>query len=136
MASRLRTVAGTATGYPAESAATAPGYRSWGGITPDDDDQDSAILTWLLGADGQVITPSADASALPAALIASTRDRRTVTTSLGQSGPYRFAQSKAGTDVLIIGISLAGDRRIERWLLIGEVTAGGSCCWLCSPGRC
>jgi signal transduction histidine kinase len=44
--------------------------------------------------------------------------------ALGRSGTFRLKSSTSGSDLLVVGFSLAGDHRIERWLLIGEITAG------------
>jgi signal transduction histidine kinase len=49
---------------------------------------------------------------------------RTITATLATSGPYRLRLARSGTDVMVLGLSLSDDHRIERWLLIGEVAAG------------
>jgi signal transduction histidine kinase len=96
-----------------------------GTASDDDDDGDgSPVLGWLVGADHHVIARSPGAPALPASLTAGAWDGRAITADLGQSGAFRLKLSRNGTDLLVVGFSLAGDQRVERFLLIGEVTAG------------
>ena len=91
----------------------------------DDDDGDGApVIGWLVGADRRVVAHTPGAPALPVGLTVGTRDGQTVTVALGRSGAFRLKSSRSGADLLVVGFSLAGDYRIERWLLIGEVSAG------------
>jgi len=109
--------------HPAELAElfSRPGLAADG----DDDDGDGAlIIGWLAGAGGRVVARTPGAPGLPASLIAGTRPGQPVTATLGRSGAFRLKSSVSGPDLLVAGYSLAGDHRIERWLLIGEVTAG------------
>jgi signal transduction histidine kinase len=64
------------------------------------------------------------APALPAGLVAATRDGRTVTATLGTSGAFRLKLTRNGAGWLVAGLSLAGDRRAQSLLLAGEVIAG------------
>jgi signal transduction histidine kinase len=110
--------------HPAELAqqVSRPGIASDG---DDDDEGDGApVIGWLVGADGRIVARTPDAPALPANLTAGARDGQTVTATLGQSGAFRLKLSRNGADLLVVGLSLAGDQRAERLLLIGEVTAG------------
>ena len=94
--------------------------------TDDDDDDDgdsSPIIGWLLGPDRRVLASTPAAPALPTTLT-SAPTGQTVTASLGTAGLYRLKLAQNGTDVLALGLSLSGDRRIEHWLLLGEVAAG------------
>jgi signal transduction histidine kinase len=84
----------------------------------------SPVIGWLLGADRRTVARAPGAPALPSGLTAGARDGQTITVTMGRSGPFRLKLSGSGADLLVVGFSLAGDRRIERWLLIGEVTAG------------
>jgi signal transduction histidine kinase len=94
------------------------------GTASDGDDDGSAVLSWLVSGNHQVIAHSPGAPALPASLTAGARDGQTITADLGQSGPFRLKLAGSGTDLLVVGFSLAGNHRVERFLLIGEVTAG------------
>jgi signal transduction histidine kinase len=90
----------------------------------DDNDDASSTTGWLVSADHLVIASSPGAPPLPASLTSGAADGQTVTATLGQSGAYRLTLAGSGTDLLVIGLSTAGNQRIERWLLIGEITAG------------
>jgi signal transduction histidine kinase len=96
------------------------------GSDGDDDDGDgSPVISWLIAADRRIVARTPGAPALPASLTAGHAGAgQTITATLGQSGPFRLKLSRDGADLLVAGFSLAADRRIERWLLIGEVTAG------------
>jgi signal transduction histidine kinase len=110
--------------HPAELAqqVNRPGLASDG---DDDDDGDGApVIGWLIGADRRVIAHTPGAPALPAGLTATARGGQTLTVTLGPSGAFRLKASSNGADLLVVGLSLAGDHRIERLLLLGEVTAG------------
>jgi signal transduction histidine kinase len=96
-------------------------------IASDGDDGDgdgSPVISWLVAADRRVVAHTPGAPTLPASLTAGARVGQAVSAPLGQSGPFRLKLSRSGADLLVAGVSLAGDNRIERWLLIGEVTAG------------
>jgi signal transduction histidine kinase len=90
----------------------------------DDDGDDSPVIGWLVGPDRRIVARTPGAPALPGSLTASARDGQTFTATLGGSGPFRLNVSRSGADLLVVGFSVAGDHRIERWLLIGEITAG------------
>jgi signal transduction histidine kinase len=99
-----------------------PGVASDG---DDDDDGDGApVLSWLVGADHRIVARTPGAPSLPAALTAGARDGQTVTATLGQSGAFRLKLSENGAELLVVGLSLAGDQRVKLLLLFGEVTAG------------
>ncbi|HEY0936193.1 MAG TPA: HAMP domain-containing sensor histidine kinase, partial [Trebonia sp.] len=105
----------------------AGGQQASGGPTgPDDHDADNGtpVLVWLVGPGRRVISHTAGAPALTASLGGGDRPETTLTATLGQSGTYRLRQVRDGADLLVAGINLAGNRRIEHWLLIGEITAG------------
>ena len=110
--------------HPAELAQQV----SRAGIASDgDDDGDgdgSPVISWLVGADSRIVARTPGAPALPTGLTAGSGGDQTLTATLGRSGPFRLELSRNGADVLVVGFSLAGNNRIERWLLIGEVTAG------------
>jgi signal transduction histidine kinase len=111
--------------HPTEVAQqlTRPGLAADG--DDDDDDGDGApVLGWLVSADRRIVAHTPGAPALPDSLTAGTWAGQTVTTALGRSGAFRLKSSVSGTDLLVVGFSLAGDHRVERWLLIGEITAG------------
>jgi len=93
------------------------------GITSDADDA-LPVFSWLVGAGGRVVAGTPGAPALPASLIAGARDGQTITTTLGRSGAFRLKLARDGAGWLVAGLSLAGDRRTQRLLLTGEVTAG------------
>ena len=99
-------------------------------IGPDDDHDDddgddgSPVAVWLIGADRRIITSTTGAPTLPSRLASDDGNSGASTAALGKSGRYRLEQAHSGAGLLVAGISLAGDQRIERWLLIGEVTAG------------
>jgi len=90
----------------------------------DDDGDGAPVIGWLVGADRRVVAHTPGAPALPADLTAGARDGQTVIVALGRSGPFRLKSSGSGPDLLVVGLSLAVDQRLERWLLIGEVSAG------------
>jgi len=99
------------------------------GAVPDGDDDDgddgaSPVISWLAGPDRRVVASTPGAPMLPASLTADARDGQTLTATLGQSGAFRLKLARNGADLLVVGLSLAGDHRIEDLLLIGEVTAG------------
>jgi signal transduction histidine kinase len=110
-------------GHPAElvQQLSQPGAASGDG---DGDGDDLPVAGWLVSADHLVIASSPGAPPLPASLAGSSGHGQTVNATLGQSGAYRLMLARSGTDTLVIGLSTAGNQRIERWLLIGEVTAG------------
>jgi signal transduction histidine kinase len=89
-----------------------------------DDDDGSAIFSWLVAPDHRVLVRTPGAPVLPASLTAAARGGQTLIATLGQAGPFRLKTASAGPDVLVVGMYLADDRRIQRWLLIGELTAG------------
>jgi signal transduction histidine kinase len=97
-------------------------------LAPDDDDDDDGdgapVISWLAGADRRIFAHTPGAPALPADFTAGTRNGQAVTVTLGRSGAFRLKSSRSGTDSLVVGFSLAGDHRVQRWLLIGEITAG------------
>jgi signal transduction histidine kinase len=99
-------------------------------IGPDDDHDDddgddgSPVAVWLIGADHRIITRTAGAPALPSSLTSGDGHGGAFTAGLGSSGRYRLEAADSGAGLLVVGISLAGDHRIEGWLLIGEITAG------------
>jgi signal transduction histidine kinase len=99
------------------------------GATPDGDDDDgdddaSPVTGWLVGPDRRIVARTPGAPALPASLTTGARDGQTITATLGQSGAFRLKLTRNGADLLVVGLSLAGDHRMEDLLLIGEVTAG------------
>jgi signal transduction histidine kinase len=92
---------------------------------PDGGDEDAApIFGWLVNPSRQVTAHSAGAPALPASFTADARDGQISTASLGASGSFRLRIVRNGPQWLVAGVSLAGDRRTEQLLLIGEITAG------------
>ena len=95
------------------------------GVDDDDDDDDdsSPVISWLVGPDRRVIASTAGAPALPSTVASGAQAGQTITASLGKSGPYRLEVARSGADVLVVGLPLSADQRIERWLLIGEVAA-------------
>ena len=96
-----------------------------GGVPDGDDDDDgSPVIGWLVGAGGRLVASTPGAPALPAGLTARTWDGQTITAALGRSGSFRLKLSGTGAGLLVVGFSLAADGRVERWLLISEVTAG------------
>jgi signal transduction histidine kinase len=108
-------------GHPAEIGQ----QLSLAGSTPGDVYDDAApVASWLLGAGRRVIAHSPDAPALPAGLTAGARPGQAVTATLGGSGAYRLKFGQSGAGILVVGQSVSGDYRIERWLLIGEFAAG------------
>jgi signal transduction histidine kinase len=90
----------------------------------DDDDNGAPVVSWLVSADRRILAHTPGAPALPASLTTGTWHGQTVTATLGRSGAFRLKSSASGTDLLVVGFSLAGDHRIARWLLIGEISAG------------
>jgi signal transduction histidine kinase len=110
--------------HPAElvQQVNRPGTASDG--DDDDDGEGAPVIGWLVGADRRIVARTPGAPSLPAALTAGARDGQTVTATLGQSGAFRLKLSKNGAELLVVGLSLAGDHRVESLLLIGEVTAG------------
>jgi signal transduction histidine kinase len=109
--------------HPAELAqqVSRPGLAS----DDDDDDGDGApVIGWLVGAGRRIVAHTPGAPALPADFTNGTRDGQTVTATLGRSGAFRLKSSSSGTHSLVVGFSLAGDHRLQHWLLLGEVTAG------------
>ena len=90
----------------------------------DDDGDDSPVIGWLVGPDRRIVARTPGAPGLPGSLTAGVRNGQTLTATLGGSGPFRLKVSRSGADLLVVGFSVASDNRIERWLLIGEVTAG------------
>jgi signal transduction histidine kinase len=93
----------------------------------DDDDGDGdswPVVGWLLGPGRRVLARTPGAPALPTTVTSRASTGQTVTVSLGRAGPYRLRLAQSGADVVAVGLSLSGDRRIERWLLLGEVAAG------------
>ena len=107
---------------PAEAAR----QLSHPGVNEDDDDDDdsSPVIGWLVGPDHRILASTPGAAALPSAVADAARPRQTLSADLGPSGPYRLKTARSGADVLVVGLSLADDRRLEHWLLIGEVAAG------------
>ena len=93
----------------------------------DDDDHDhdsSPVIGWLLSPDGRLLASTPGAPALPASVTSDAKAGQALTASLGAAGLYRLKLVASGPDVLAGGLSLSGDRRIEHWLLIGEIAAG------------
>lgn len=100
---------------------------SGAGIATDgdeDNDDASPVNVWLVNPDRLVVRQTPGAPPLPGSLTAGSWNERTATATLGQAGAYLLMQAPAGTDLLVVGVSLASDQRIERWLLIGEITVG------------
>ena len=96
------------------------------GIVSDGDAADtdaSPIIGWVLSAGNQVTARTPGSPSLPADVIAAARDGRTVTASLGTAGTFRLKAARSGPDLIVVGVSLAGQSRVQQWLLIGEVTA-------------
>jgi len=110
--------------HPAEIAEqlSRPGIVSDGDDA--DDDDGSPVIGWLVGPGGRIVARTQGAPALSATLTAGAQNGQAVTATLGLSGPFRLKVFRSGADLLVVGFSLAGDQRIERWLLIGEITAG------------
>jgi signal transduction histidine kinase len=99
-----------------------PGTVSDGDV--DDDGDGSPVVGWLVSANHRIVARTPGAPDLPASLTNGAGDGQTITATLGQSGAFRLKLSPSGPDLLVAGLSLAGDRRLERILLIGEITAG------------
>jgi signal transduction histidine kinase len=120
---RLGDRAGDLQKHPAEVAQqlSRPGVVSDG---DDDDGDDSPVIGWLVEPDRRIVARTPGAPALPGSLTAGARNGQTLTATLGGSGPFRLKVSRSGADLLVVGFSEATDDRIERWLLIGEITAG------------
>jgi signal transduction histidine kinase len=89
----------------------------------DDDDDYSPVIGWLVSPDRGVLASTPGAPALPATVANGAQAGQPLTASLGKSGPYRLKLARSGADVLVVGLSLSGNQRIERWLLIGEIAA-------------
>ena len=108
-------------GHPAEvgQQLTLPGTGP-GGVY----DDAAPVAGWLLDAGGRVIAHSPGAPALPASVVSAARPGLAVTASVGGSGAYRLVFGRSGAGILVVGQSVAGDRRVERWLLAGEFGAG------------
>jgi signal transduction histidine kinase len=105
--------------HPAEVAqqVSRPGPPADGG---DGDDS----VAWLVGADRRVVARTPGAPALPASVSAGDWDRQAVDVAVGSSGVFALKLTTTGSQLLVVGESLAGDRRIQHWLLLGEVSGG------------
>ncbi|HEX3714220.1 MAG TPA: HAMP domain-containing sensor histidine kinase [Trebonia sp.] len=90
----------------------------------DDADDASPIIGWVLSPGNQVTASTPGAPSLPAGVIAAARDGRAVTASLGTAGTFRLKAARSGPSLIVVGASLAGQARVQQWLLIGELTAG------------
>ena len=72
----------------------------------------------------QTTAHTVGAPVLPASQTAQLRNGQAMTAVLGPSGAFRLKAVRSGANWLVVGVSLAGDRRTEQLLLISEVIGG------------
>ena len=89
-----------------------------------DEDDESEIFSWLLTPGHRVAAHSPGAPALPASFTATAAAGQTLIAALGPAGTFRLKAAQAGPDLLVAGMYLAEDGRLQHWLLIGELAAG------------
>jgi signal transduction histidine kinase len=91
---------------------------------PGGDDDAVPIFGWILDSSRQATARTVGAPVLPASQAAQLRSGQAMTAVLGPSGVFRLKAVKSGANWLVVGVSLAGDRRTEQLLLISEVIGG------------
>jgi signal transduction histidine kinase len=89
-----------------------------------DVDDEAAIYSWLLTPGHRVAAQSPGAPALPASVAARAVGGQTLVATFGTAGAFRLKVAQVGPDLLAAGMYLAEDRRLHRWLLLGELAAG------------
>ena len=94
------------------------------GSGSDDTDDGPPVLAWLVGTGGHVVARTPGAPSLPATLTNHVADAQTTVANLGASGAFRLKTARNGAGFLVVGLGLAPERRIERWLLAGEAGTG------------